>query len=225
VVTGEDVRALGIGVAGSLAAWFALQRVRIRYRWSRWISEGPPRDDGEPVRYAVKVRRVQQAGGLPLRIRRLRAAVHLPARTLVDVRVHVEFLVKAADPELPHNTRHIPLQVAREWQPRLVVDRLVLLEVADVAPSTLRRLPAPLAAVFADPAATVRDVLAARHRGIDVSLVAHVVGFDSFSGTRCVYSSERLTVDSIKQGRYNFGWDIRPWQRPLPPGGPGVGDD
>jgi hypothetical protein len=86
-VTGEDVRALAIGAAGSLAAWSMLQRVRVRYDWSPHISERVA-SETELSRYAVKVRRHQSERWVARRLRALRRRLGGSPREVVDASLH-----------------------------------------------------------------------------------------------------------------------------------------
>ncbi|HEU0131415.1 MAG TPA: hypothetical protein VFQ85_10555 [Mycobacteriales bacterium] len=59
---------------------------------------------------------------------------------------------------------------------------------------------------------TIRDVL--EIPDLDVRLQAHLVGYDSFSGSRCVYSSREWRAADIKRGGFRpNGLDVVPWSR------------
>lgn len=221
-ITGEDVRAVAIGVAGSLAAWSMLQRVKVRYDWSPQISERLP-SATDPSRYAVKVRRRQSERWLPRTARRLRRRVGSRPRQVVDVRLHFVLRFAGVSPSSPGNIRNVPIP-SRGWLPYVRIDRVLALNPARIEAHERVRLPEPIQRVLEAPGVTIRDVL--EIPGYHVRLQAHLVGYDSFSGSRCVYSSREWSAADIKRGTFRVtGLDIVPWRSAMDEDVHDFGDD
>jgi hypothetical protein len=210
--TGEQLGALTIGVAGSLAAWFVLQRVRIQYEWSPWVAEGVQDDVRGPVRYSVKVRR--KAPRSPLTVLLLRWRLRLTRRRrrhLVDVRLHVQFRIRGLYGRPRSTIRNLRLR-GTDWVPLIRGDRVLVVDPSRLDPEDVARLPEPCRSMFADRDVTLRDLLEFSRDGVEVGLVAHIVGFDSFSGTRGVYTSPEYTAASLRRGKFaRDSLEVLPW--------------
>lgn len=207
-MTESDLRALVIGIAGSVGAWYALQRVRVQYDWSLYISERLE-SEVEPPRYAVKVRRRQSGRWLPRTVRTVRRRLGSVPREVVDVRLHFELRFTGVSPTAPRTIRVVPIP-PREWLPYVRVDRVLVVNPARIDAHERVRLPEYVRRVLEMPGVTIRDVL--EIPGCNARLQAHLVGYDSFSGSRCVYSSHEWTIAHIKRGAFRAtGLEIVPW--------------
>jgi hypothetical protein len=208
-ITGDDLRALAIGISGSIGAWYVLQRVRVRYRWSAHIAEAPGDEPGRAWRYSVKVLRLRRRpwpGRYGPGARRERTASR--HRRLLDARFHIEFRVRGLFGRGPENLRTIPVPT-RDWLPILNTYQIPVIEPWRIDARAMERLPSKIALLFQ--AGTVRDLLEHAEDGVTIALRAYVVGYDSFSGTRCVYASPEYTAASIKRGRFApDGLDVIP---------------
>lgn len=206
--TGEDVRALLIGTLGSVTAWYVLQRMRVRYEWTPWISERLP-DEDSPGRYAIKITRTR-AFDNRLR-RRIRAAAEARGhhgRHLVDVQIRVTLRIDGV-PGF-HHTRLLAVGVAR-WLPAIRATVVLPLWVDAMEQRDLVRLPQELRTLLERPNVTLREVLEMSRQGLSVKMRAVAIGYDSFSGSRCVYTSPDWSAAHIKRGAFT-GLRIVPWK-------------